>query len=247
MPRCARNIKNEVFYHVMIQGINKEYIFQKDSYKECYLSLLRRKLSDYNSILVAYCIMDNHAHFLFYSDGEGDLSTLLQRVNGSFSIFYNKNNNRIGYVFRDRFLSQAIFDDVPLMNCIKYIHNNPVKANMVKNAKEYKFSSYNAFEYCKSGLIDFNLVKRLINIEIVLENRNDLVIDDNVFIDSNEYDNDTFTNEYMKTVNLNMLKNNKGLLINEIKKCRFEMNLPVKVISNAFDIPEKTIYNWIKK
>ena len=54
----------------------------------------------------------------------------------------NKKRKRVGYVYRDRFKTQVINNEKHLYNCILYIHNNPVKANMCKKTSEYKFSSY---------------------------------------------------------------------------------------------------------
>ena len=81
MPRQARNIKKNKMYHIMVQGINREYIFKKIKDKRCYINLLREKLGKYNSIVVAYCMMDNHGHFFIYSENDKDILKLL--INGS--------------------------------------------------------------------------------------------------------------------------------------------------------------------
>jgi len=58
---------------------------------------------------------------------------------------YNKRNNRVGYVFRNRYYSQMITNEAQLYNCISYIHYNPLKAGIVKKLSEYKYSSYSEF------------------------------------------------------------------------------------------------------
>ena len=64
MPRNARKeIYSEIF-HIMIQGINKEYIFKNDTEINTYLKYLKERLNDRNLQIIAYCIMNNHAHFL---------------------------------------------------------------------------------------------------------------------------------------------------------------------------------------
>ena len=110
----------------MVQGINREYIFKDNQTKEVYISILKNKKEEYSVEIIAYCIMNNHAHFLIFSENVNYLSKFMQRVNTSYARFYNKENNRVGYVFRDRYNSQPIYNHTQLYNCIKYIHNNPI-------------------------------------------------------------------------------------------------------------------------
>lgn len=247
MPRKAREITNNKIYHIMIQGINKEYIFDNNKYKDYYLKLLRKKLSNYNSILIAYCIMDNHAHFLVYSGGENEISRLFQRINGAYSNYYNKVKNRVGYVFRDRFLSQEIYDNVQLINCIKYIHNNPVKAHMVNHAYEYYYSSYKDYKYKISSFIDFNIISIILK-EIQNEDYvfNDDNYDSNMFIDICDFEKEEFYKEYLPKLNIDELKKNRKLLKEVIVKCIIQMKVPVKELAEIFKIPSKTIYCWAK-
>ncbi len=57
----------------------------------------------------------------------------MRNLNQSFSQYYNKLNDRVGTIFRNRFQSEVITDQKYLQNCISYIHNNPVKACICKN------------------------------------------------------------------------------------------------------------------
>ena len=68
MPRIARNSFCTSFFHVIVQGINKEYIFDKKEYIEKYLELIGKYNKEYNIEILAYCIMNNHAHLLIYSE-----------------------------------------------------------------------------------------------------------------------------------------------------------------------------------
>ena len=54
--------------------------------------------------------------------------------------------DRVGYVYRDRFVSEPITSYRYLIQCIKYIHFNPVKAKIVERCEEYKISSYKLFK-----------------------------------------------------------------------------------------------------
>lgn len=158
MPRIARGKYTSGFFHIMIQGINKEYIFEKDENKERYLNLMKKYYQKYNLKIIAYCMMNNHAHFIIYSENINEISSYMHKVNELYAMYYNTKNNRVGYVFRNRYRSQYIYDREYLHKCIKYIHLNPVKAKMVKREEEYKYSSYQDF-INKKGYIDNSIIK----------------------------------------------------------------------------------------
>ena len=141
MPRMARKSLGTSFFHIMVQGLNKNYIFDNDNYKEKYIYDLNKYKNECNVQLLAYCIMDNHAHLLLYAEKIEDMSKFMHFVNSSYSNYYNKVNNRVGYVFRDRYKSEPIYKEQYLLNCINYIHMNPVQAGIIKEAEKYKYSS----------------------------------------------------------------------------------------------------------
>lgn len=158
MPRIARNLYTNNFFHVITQGIKKEPIFQKNYYKKKYVNILLHKLEGTDVKLVAYCIMDNHAHHLMYTDHVESISKLMRSINTAYAIYYNKQENRVGYVFRNRFVSEPILDQKHLYSCLSYIHHNPVKANMVSNLQDYPYSSYNQF-IKHSGIVSDNILQ----------------------------------------------------------------------------------------
>lgn len=154
MPRVPRERFSSGFFHIMIQGINKEYIFEKNENKEKYLFLMKKYYENYNIKIIAYCIMNNHAHFLIYSDDIKQISNYMHKINSIYAMDYNTINKRVGYLFRDRYKSQYINNREYLFKCIKYIHLNPVKAHIVKEERQYKYSSYNDFLYKKEYIKD---------------------------------------------------------------------------------------------
>ena len=68
MPRSARENLHTSFFHVIVQGINKSYIFEEDKYKQEYLKFIKQASKKYNIEIISYCIMSNHAHILIYSN-----------------------------------------------------------------------------------------------------------------------------------------------------------------------------------
>ena len=145
MPRIARKNLSSSYMHIIVQGINKEYIFSDNHLKDAYKSILKKNLSKTNINILAYCIMNNHAHILVHSTNIQEITKLMQKTNTSYAKLYNKNKQRVGYVFRNRYYSQMILDKNHLYNCIAYIHNNPVKANIVNKLSSYLYSSYSEY------------------------------------------------------------------------------------------------------
>ena len=146
MPRIARQESDTLYYHVMTRGINKEKIFKTDNDKKKILKTLEVKLKDSECELIAYCIMDNHLHLALKAEMD-ELISLMKKINISYAMYYNKKNDRLGPVFQDRFKSENIHDESYLFGLIRYIHNNPVDANVTRLPDSYKWSSMN--EYLK--------------------------------------------------------------------------------------------------
>ena len=148
ISRLSRENLKSSFFHVMIQGHKKENIFGKTRYIHQYINLIKKFIKETDIKIIAYCIMSNHVHFLLQVDKIEQLSKLMQRTNTAYACYYNyMEKGRVGHVYRDRYKSQPINSHKYLIQCIKYIHFNPVKAHMVNKCSEYKFSSYNYF--CK--------------------------------------------------------------------------------------------------
>lgn len=145
MSRISRKCLDTIYYHVMTQGINKENIFEKKYMKTKYIRLFFEKSKINGISIIAYCIMDNHAHILVKSMESTKLSKMMSQVNSAYGKFYNSKKDRTGYVFRDRYRAEPIINNSHLKNCIKYIHENPVKAKIVSKCGDYEFSSYNSF------------------------------------------------------------------------------------------------------
>ncbi len=158
MPRKSRECYLSDFYHVMIQGDEKKFIFTKAVHKEKLVCLINKNAIRNNINIIAYCVMNNHAHILLYCENLDDLSKMMLQCNTSYGHYYSKNRGCVGHVFRERYRSEPIVSKLHLINCIKYIHENPVKSKLVKCCKDYKYSSYNEY-LIKSGIFSDKLMK----------------------------------------------------------------------------------------
>ncbi len=156
MARIARVAAETNIFHVMVQGLAKERIFETEDIKENYLYNLRAYKDEEGVKILAYCVMPNHCHLLLHVPSVERMAHFMKRVNTRFAQYYNFKKERVGYVFRDRYKSQPIFDTSYLTNCLVYIHNNPFKAGIVSNAYSYQYSSL--LDYINGyGLVDFKI------------------------------------------------------------------------------------------
>ena len=160
MPRYARQTSGSRVYHIMLRGIDRMSIFLDDDDRKRFLETMDRMKKDGEYELYAYCLMGNHAHLLMKEEKD-TIQRCMKRIGVSYVYYYNRKYDRVGHVFQDRFRSENIEDDNYLMAAARYIHNNPVKAGMVKRAEDYPWSSYH--EYINPGRYQART-----NIEIVL-------------------------------------------------------------------------------
>ena len=147
MARRPRNAIMTSFFHVMTQGIEKSYIFEEEKEIKYYINIMEKKKSKYDVDIIAYCIMNNHAHLLLKVKDINSLSSFMHSINTQYAIYYNQKHDRVGYVFRNRYKSQEIYTDRQLWNCISYIFYNPVKAGICKSPEEYPYSNYRENRY----------------------------------------------------------------------------------------------------
>ena len=91
----------------MSRGLNKQLLFDDETDYLRYLQLLNDIKKEYGIKVYAYCLMSNHVHIILKDDNEM-LSTAMRRLNSRYAMYYNRKNCKVGYVFSDRFKSEAI-------------------------------------------------------------------------------------------------------------------------------------------
>lgn len=150
MPRTARPKSETGIYHIILRGINKQTIFNGEADIKRFIETLLRvkKVSGYQ--IYGYCFMGNHVHLLM-QEGQESIGHAMKRIGSSYVYWYNKKHERTGYLFQGRYRSETVEDDNYLMTVLRYIHQNPLKAGIVNDLRDYKWSSYN--EYIGSSVI----------------------------------------------------------------------------------------------
>jgi hypothetical protein len=106
--------------------------------------------------------MGNHIHLLIQECDE-DISQVMKRIGVSYVYWYNKKYNRVGHLFQDRYKSESVEDDKYLLGVLRYIHQNPLKAKLVKGIDEYQWSSYRDYQSSHSALIDCVFILKIFN------------------------------------------------------------------------------------
>lgn len=128
----------------MLRGNERKNIFNCDEDKQRFMETLYEKKQGGRFYLHAFCLMDNHIH-LMLGEGIEDLARVMKRITVSYVYYFNKKYKRVGHLFQDRFKSEIVEQDSYILSLARYIHQNPVKAGMVKKMDDYKWSSYNCY------------------------------------------------------------------------------------------------------
>lgn len=144
LPRDARNRSESGIYHIMLRGINRQNIFEDEQDIERLLETIKRYREVSMCEIYAYCIMSNHIHILT-KEVEESISDTIKRISSSYVFWYNKKYERCGHLFQERFKSEAVENDEYFLTVLRYIHQNPIKAGIVKDIKQYKWSSYREY------------------------------------------------------------------------------------------------------
>lgn len=146
MSREARAPSKTGIYHIMLRGINQQQIFQDDEDGNKFLQTLEecKEKSPYE--IYAYCLMGNHIHLLM-KETDVQIGRVMKMIASRFATWYNIKYQRVGHLFQDRFKSEPVESNEYFLTVLRYIHQNPIKAGLCKNVKEYKYSSYQEYIY----------------------------------------------------------------------------------------------------
>lgn len=156
MPRKARSAAASGTYHVIWRGMNKMQIFYQDADYIRFLTLLD-SVQDNDFEVLAYCLMGNHLHLLIKTKKQDSelMGNKLRRLGIRYVGYFNHKYQREGSLFQGRYKSCPVESVSYLLRVLRYIHNNPVKAGIVKTPDEYLWSSFQDYFnkrlsfYCK--------------------------------------------------------------------------------------------------
>lgn len=142
----ARPLRIELaggLYHVTSRGVKQGAIYLSDSDRVKWLALLGEVCKRFNWICHAYCEMTNHYHIVIETP-EANLSRGMRHLNGVYTQYVNRTHQRVGRVFHGRFKSILMEKDNYLLELVRNVVLNPVRANMVRQPEKWPWSSHNA-------------------------------------------------------------------------------------------------------
>lgn len=161
MARKSRIEFEGALYHVVARGNRKENIFRSRGDYERYLDLLLRYKERYHYRLYAFVLMPNHLHLLMQT-ADISLSKIMQGLQQSYTAYFNLKYAAVGHLFQGRFKAILCDQDAYLLTLVKYIHLNPVRAEIAASVDDYPWSSHHA--YLRKGQN-----ADLVNVDFVLD------------------------------------------------------------------------------
>ena len=141
MSRPLRITFPGALYHMTSRGNAQAAIYADAGDRQAFLDLLGQVVQRYHWLCHAYCLMDNHYHLLLETP-EGNLSQGARQLNGLYTQQYNRRHGRVGHVFQGRYQAILVERDAYLLELCRYVVLNPIRAGMVRSAREYRWSSY---------------------------------------------------------------------------------------------------------
>jgi putative transposase len=144
MARALRIEFPGAFYHITSRGNEKKDIFRSRKDRERFLFYIESAAKRYSAAVHTYCLMTNHYHLLLETP-HGNLSGIMQYLNGAYTTYFNVKRKRSGHLFQGRFKSIVVDADEYAMELSCYIHLNPVRAGIVGKPDEHQWSSYRAY------------------------------------------------------------------------------------------------------
>jgi REP element-mobilizing transposase RayT len=160
MARKPRIQFEGAFYHIIVRGNQKQDIFLDDTDCRRYLERLKTYKNTCGFILYAYILMRNHVHLLVETPND-PISRIMQRINFTYTQYFNRKYGKVGHLFQGRYTSYLCDKDTYLLNLVRYIHLNPVRAGLVKDAGAYAWGSHGDYLQGAKGLVDTDKVLRL--------------------------------------------------------------------------------------
>jgi len=151
MSNGGRLVLDNVLYHIMVRGNQKQKIFiENDDFKK-YLQKLKKYKKRYRFKLYGFCLMPNHVHLIGEIEKKNDLAKLMQGINRSYTAYFNDKYEKVGHLWQGRFKSKIIVKDRYVVDCINYVESNPARAKIVLFPQEYDWSS------CRERVLSLNI------------------------------------------------------------------------------------------
>jgi len=251
MPRQARVRSITGIYHIMPRGIDKRDVFLDNEDKLKFLENIEKAKEKGKFKVLGFCLMDNHIHMLLKEDEEIGIS--IKRITVGYVGWHNKKYDRTGHLFQNRYLSEPVTSEEYLLTVLRYIHQNPVKAKIAVNAKDYNWSSFGHYYLFYNGqetIIEGTLIENYFKTFEEFSRYTNTINDDECL--------ETKTVKYTSDDNLKKIISNKYKVINLqelildkkkeiIKDVYIRENTSIRQLSRVFGTGKTIVENVVKK
>ena len=154
MPKKPRLKGGNLYHHIYAWGNDRHPVFKADSHYEKYLSYLESCSLRYKIDVIAYALLEWHIH-LFVHDKYEKVSEFMNNLHGDYARYFNSVTKRVGHVFGERFNNRVVQTNEYGLWLSRYIHRQAVEAGIVKDPKDYSWTSYCAY----LGLVPRGVIK----------------------------------------------------------------------------------------
>lgn len=141
------------YYHIYNRGINHQVIFQTRRHYLFFLQKVKNYSRQYHILLLAWCLMPNHYHFLVRNEENGSPTRFLQALCNSYAQAFNKQTGRKGQLFEHCAKAKLVDSDEYVMLVSRYIHLNPVKVRLVEKPDDWEFSNFQEWVGMRDGVL----------------------------------------------------------------------------------------------
>src|SRR4030043_1652375 len=163
MPRQARLDAPGILHHVMVRGMEGCPIFLDDQDRQDFVSRISELVEKTGTKVLAWTLMDNHLHLLIFSGSQG-ISKFMRRLLTGHAVRYNLKYHRSGHLFQNRYKSIVCEEDPSLLELVRYIHLNPLRAGVVQSVKELE-----GYPWCGHSVLVGRLKKAWQEKDYILE------------------------------------------------------------------------------
>jgi putative transposase len=133
------------FYHIVSRGNRREPLFHSPDDFKTFLHILQQTHEKIPFELTSYCLMTNHYHMQMRSE-EVPISRVMSLINKRYADYFNNKYDLTGHVFEKRYFNKIIMGPIGTLEVSRYIHLNPIRANIAERPEEYPWSSYKYYK-----------------------------------------------------------------------------------------------------
>jgi REP-associated tyrosine transposase len=141
MPRQARIHYPGGVFHIISRCLNHEFLLDGAAERRYYLGLLEQAQKRTDARVLAWCVMSNHVHLVVRA-GEDPLARLMKSTHVGYANWKNRRERRIGPVFAERYKTVLVEEDAHLLELVRYVHLNPVRAGVTEHPDANDWSSH---------------------------------------------------------------------------------------------------------